>query len=103
MKNQETNNKDNSQETGCTFFFKNGTTQFVPGANLKKLMDVLNETQSMQKHNKQKLKKVLICMKTQIKNLKTLVDLVSWMKDRKLKQEYIELNYGKPNSNTEPY
>lgn len=46
MKNQETNNKDNSQEMGCTFFFKNGTTQFVPGANLKKLMDVLNETQS---------------------------------------------------------
>ena len=43
MKNQETNNKDNSQETGCTFFFKNGTTQFVPDANFKELKDTLNE------------------------------------------------------------
>ena len=41
MKNQETNNKDNSQETGCTFFFKNGTTQFVPDANFKELKDTL--------------------------------------------------------------
>lgn len=43
MENQETNNKDNNQESGCTFFLKNGTTQFVPGASLKVLRDILNE------------------------------------------------------------
>lgn len=43
MKNQETNNKDNSQKAGCTFFFKNGTSQFVPGASLKVLRDILKE------------------------------------------------------------
>lgn len=42
MKNQETNNKDNNQEKGCTFFFKNGTSQFVPGANLKEIINKLN-------------------------------------------------------------
>lgn len=42
MKNQETNNKGNNQEAGCTFFFKNGTSQFVPNVTLKKLMDNLN-------------------------------------------------------------
>lgn len=41
MKNQETNNKDSNQETGCTIFFQNGTSQFAPGANLKQLMNVL--------------------------------------------------------------
>lgn len=42
MKNQETNNNDSNQETGCTFYFKNGISQFVPDASLKELMDKLN-------------------------------------------------------------
>ena len=41
MKSQETNNSNN-QKAGCTFYFKNGTSQFVPGASFKELMDELN-------------------------------------------------------------
>lgn len=43
MKSQKTNNKNNNQKAGCTIFFKNGTTQFVPDASLKELMDKLND------------------------------------------------------------
>lgn len=42
MKNQETNNNDSNQKAGCTFYFKNGISQFVPDASLKELMDKLN-------------------------------------------------------------
>lgn len=42
MKNQETNN-NNNQKSGCTFYFKNGTTQFVPDASLKVLRDILKD------------------------------------------------------------
>ena len=41
MKNQETNNSNN-QKAGCTFYFKNGISQFVPDASLKELMDKIN-------------------------------------------------------------
>lgn len=30
------------QKAGCTFYFKNGISQFVPGASLNELMDELN-------------------------------------------------------------
>lgn len=43
MKNQETNNSNN-QKAGCTFYFKNGISQFVPDASLKELMDKLNNS-----------------------------------------------------------
>ena len=42
MESQETNNKSNNQKAGCTIFFKNRTTQFVPNASLKELVDKLN-------------------------------------------------------------
>ena len=38
MKNQETNNSNN-QKAGCTFYFKNGISQFIPDASLKELND----------------------------------------------------------------
>lgn len=43
MKSQETNNKNDNQKAGYTIFFRNGTTQFVPGASLKELRDKLND------------------------------------------------------------
>ena len=43
MKNQETNNNDSNQKAGCTFYFKNGISQFVPDASLKELMDKIND------------------------------------------------------------
>ena len=42
MKNQETNNSSN-QKAGCTFYLKNGISQFVPDASLKELMDKIND------------------------------------------------------------
>lgn len=46
MKNQETNNNDSNQKAGCTFYFKNGISQFVPDASLKELMDKINDGDS---------------------------------------------------------
>lgn len=42
MKNQETDNSNN-QKAGCTFYFNNGISQFVPDASLKELMDKIND------------------------------------------------------------
>ena len=41
MKNQKTNN-DSNQKAGCTLYFKNGISQFLPGVRLKEIMDKLS-------------------------------------------------------------
>lgn len=41
MESQESNSNSN-QKAGCTIFFKNRTTQFIPDASLKELVDKLN-------------------------------------------------------------